>query len=125
MELTDKEINIKIAKAHGYTEKDEVWSRPPDKAGTIVSGPFERIVPNWAGDENKAIELCRTEVKDKERIAYMAELNRITSLHTPEEKQDSFTKQWNKINATSQDRCLAWLYLKKILVEAPPLKEVA
>ena len=46
MELTGEEMSHQIALSLGYKVlPNGNWQRPPDKKGTIVSGPANRIVP--------------------------------------------------------------------------------
>lgn len=114
MELTEQEINAKIATAIGYSEKEGQWSRPADKHGTVVSGPFDRIVKKWATDQNEARELVRTTIKPKERVTFIAEIGKFQAL-AEGEKRDSLDTAFHLLTCSAREICLSWLYTRKVI----------
>ncbi len=106
MELTGEEMSQKIALSLGYKfSPDGIWSKPPDKKGTIVSGPHTRIVPSF----HKSLDLmfeARMKLSDKEKESYQAHLRTISP-----------TKKI--LDATARDHAEAYLEAKGLWAEEP------
>ena len=117
MELTSHEINIIIAKSLGYTEENNVWTKPKDKYGTIMRGPHSKIVPNYCRDQNAIIDLVR-DLKKGERQQYVTELSKFYA------GDDPSGKGWHNLNASARERALAWLKVKKLVEDGEPVVEV-
>ncbi len=117
MELTTTEINMRIARALGYTEQDGNWIKPPDRYKTIIKGPASKVVPNFAKDQNAISELVR-DLKKAERQQYVMELGKFA------EDQSPIGKSWHNVNASARERALAWLITRKLIVTEVPVEEV-
>lgn len=92
MNLTDEEIRIKVAEAHGTMR----WSYALPKKCIGAS------VPNYPEDFNACAEFEKT-LTSAERFTYIVELNKLCG--------DEPSSVW----ATARQRCLAYLKTKGIL----------
>lgn len=102
MELTGEEMSQKIALSIGYkVSPDGIWSRPADKHGTVVSGPYNRILPNY----HKSLDLmfeARKGFTEKEKVSYQMNLVKIAH---------------KILDATARDHCEAFMKTKGLWEE--------
>jgi hypothetical protein len=104
MEMTGPEIDKRIALALGYkVTPNNIWSRPPDKHGTVMSGSMALIVPKFHKDLNATYE-ARQGFSQHELDAYRSFLTKLGG---------------TLLGATPRDHAEAWLRAKKAWPKAP------
>jgi hypothetical protein len=96
-EPTGEEMTHRIAISLGYhTLPDGNWARPADKRGTIVSGPANRIVPQFHKSLD-AMFIARAGFTNSEKTVYQAHLVKIAK---------------KILDASARDHCEAFLKTK-------------
>lgn len=102
-ELTGPEIDKRIALALGYkVTPNNIWCRPPDKHGTVITGPMAKIVPQYHRDLNATFE-ARQGFSQHEKQAYQTHLIKLGG---------------TLLEATARDHAEAWLRAKGLWVKA-------
>jgi len=105
MEMTGPEIDKRIALALGYkVDSKNIWSRPPDKHGTVMSGPMARIVPQFHRDLNATWEI-RQNFTAHDKTMFQSHLVKLAG---------------KMLDASPRDHAEAWLLTKTDNVTPPP-----
>jgi hypothetical protein len=102
-DLTGPEMDKRIALALGYkVTPNNIWSTPPDKHGTVTTGPMAKIVPQYHRNLNATWE-ARQSFDQHEKKAYQTHLVKLGG---------------TLLDATPRDHAEAWLVAKRVSVPA-------